>query len=156
MLSVSSFLSSERGSLSINSELGDFARSMNPEKTYHRRGEPGGPTCPVGVLPVTMKGKQGDAEAVELLDAGTEASEVELLRTVASRLGVRWGHDEFGWWAAVRGHDFPKWAVWRQDDSGVRFLIEANLTEDQARTMVADFELKGHKQTYWCGNETIA
>ena len=25
----------------------------------------------------------------------------ELLRTVAHLLGVRWGQDEFGWWAAV-------------------------------------------------------
>jgi len=36
-----------------------------------------------------------------LLDAGTEATELELLRTVASGLGVRWGHDDLGWWAAV-------------------------------------------------------
>ena len=37
----------------------------------------------------------------DLLDAGTDATEVELLRTIAEGLGVRWGHDDLGWWAAV-------------------------------------------------------
>ena len=92
----------------------------------------------------------------QLLDAGPEPSEVELLRTVASRLGVQWGHDDFGWWAVVGGKVFPGWAVWRQDDSGVRVLLAGNLTEDEAEAMVTDFESKGHKQTYWCTDETIA
>lgn len=48
------------------------------------------------------------------------------------------------------------WAVWRQDDSGSRFMIEANLTEAQARSAVAEFEARGHKQTYWCRDETIS
>ncbi|HEY1171359.1 MAG TPA: hypothetical protein VGH19_08335 [Verrucomicrobiae bacterium] len=126
---------------------------MNPAKTYHRKGEPGGPSCPVGILPITIKNSHGELVTAELLDAGPEASEMELLRTIASRMGVRWGHDEFGWWAVVCGHDFPSWAVWRQDDSGVKYLIEANLTEDRARALVADFESKGHKQVYWYSNE---
>lgn len=129
-------------------------RWMSAEQKYYRRGEPGGPSCPVGVLQVTLRGKQGDPEAAELLDAGPKGSEVELLRTVASRLGIQWGHDEFGWWAVVPGQSFPKWAVWRQDDSGIRFLIEANLLEEQAREMVVEFERRGHKQTYWCTDET--
>jgi hypothetical protein len=54
------------------------------------------------------------------------------------------------------GANFPSWAVWRQDDSGNKFLMEANLTEEQARSLVADFESKGHKQTYWCSNERMA
>jgi len=58
--------------------------------------------------------------------------------------------------SAVKGCSFPSWAVWRQDDSGNRFLIEANLTEEQARALVADFDSKGHKQTYWCENERNA
>ena len=73
-------------------------------KTYgphHRLGEPGGPGCQVTVLSVTMKGPDGVAVPAELLDAGTEATEVELLRTIAGRFGVRWGHDDLGWWAAV-------------------------------------------------------
>jgi hypothetical protein len=124
---------------------------MNTEKTYHRRGEPGGRCCPVGVLPITVGGT-----TAELLDAGPAATETELLRTVASRLGVQWGHDDFGWWAVVRGGDFPGWAVWRQDESGGKCLDAANLIEHQARSMVADFEAKGHKQTYWCNNEKVA
>ena len=51
--------------------------------------------------------------------------------------------------------NFPSWSVWRQDDSGSKFLIEAKLTEEQARKMVAEFEARGHKQTYWCRNEVI-
>jgi len=68
---------------------------------FHRLGQPGGPGCAVGVLPVTAKGIDGRPHQAELLDAGANATEVELLRTVAARLGVRWGHDQFGWWAAV-------------------------------------------------------
>ena len=68
---------------------------------YHRLGQPGGPGCAVGVLPVTGKGPDGRPYQAELLDAGAAATELELLRTVASRLGVRWGHDDHGWWAAV-------------------------------------------------------
>ena len=48
----------------------------------------------------------------------------------------------------------PTWSVWRQDDSGTQFLIEANLTEATAKAMAAEFEARGHKQTYWCRNET--
>lgn len=68
---------------------------------YHRRGEPGGPGCAVGVLAITLRGADGQSVDGELLDAGKSASEIELLRTVANRLGVQWGHDDFGWWAAV-------------------------------------------------------
>jgi hypothetical protein len=50
---------------------------------------------------------------------------------------------------------FPSWAVWRQDDSGSKFLVEANLIEQQASSMASDFEARGHKQTYWCSDETI-
>ena len=42
------------------------------------------------------------------------------------------------------------WSVWRQDDSGTRSVVATNLSEDQAKSMVSDFESKGHKQTYWC------
>ena len=50
----------------------------------------------------------------------------------------------------------PTWTVWRQDDSGNRFVISANLTADQAQAMVADFEARGHKQGYWCTKEAAA
>ena len=68
---------------------------------YHRTGEPGGPGCRVGSLAITLKGAQGEPVAAYLLDAGSKASELELLRTVAQGLGVRWGCDGLGWWATV-------------------------------------------------------
>ena len=68
---------------------------------YHRLGEPGGPGCQVTALAITLKGADGSPSPAHLLDAGTLASEVELLRTVAAGLGIRWGHDDLGWWAVV-------------------------------------------------------
>jgi hypothetical protein len=71
------------------------------EKKYHRLGEPGGPGCNVTALRITMNASSGQPTSGHLLDAGKEASELELLRTVATGLGVRWGKDDLGWWAAV-------------------------------------------------------
>ena len=68
---------------------------------YHRRGEPGGPGAEVVALSVEAPGPGGTPVPADLLDAQGEATEVELLRTICHTLGVRWGHDEFGWWAAV-------------------------------------------------------
>jgi hypothetical protein len=68
---------------------------------YHRLGQPGGPGCPVAAIAITVKGADGSPTSARLLDAGTSASELELLRTVAADLGIRWGHDDFGWWAVV-------------------------------------------------------
>ena len=67
---------------------------------YHRKGNPGGPGCEVAILPVVLKGRNGDPMRANLFDAGG-ASEAELLRTVAYSLNIKWGHDELGWWAAV-------------------------------------------------------
>ena len=69
---------------------------------YHRLGGPGGPGCPVGALPVMFRGADGSTISAQLLDAGKQATELELLRTVAHGLGVQWGHDEIGWWAVVK------------------------------------------------------
>lgn len=68
---------------------------------YHRLGGPGGKGCPVATLRVRAPGTDGSPINMDFLDAGREASEVELLRTVAFGLGVQWGKDELGWWAAV-------------------------------------------------------
>jgi hypothetical protein len=87
-----------------------------------------------------------------LLDAGAEASEIELLRTIASRLGVKWGCDALGWWAVVKEIEVPTWAVWRQDDHGNSFLVEANLTKSHAENLQAELEERGHKQTYWAAD----
>lgn len=122
---------------------------------YHRLGEPGGQGCPVAVLPVFTKGPGGTSAPADLLDGGKDATEVQVLRTVAQALGVRWGSDDLGWWAVVQGHSFPSWAVWRQDDSGQTYLVTANLTADAAQAMVAEFEARGHKQTYWCDDQRL-
>lgn len=68
---------------------------------YHRLGGPGGPGCPVGQLPITVAAPDGSPMSAFLLDAGPNATELELLRTVAEGLGIRWGHDDMGWWAVV-------------------------------------------------------
>ena len=129
-------------------------------KKYHRLGKPGGTGCRVAILPVEIKDLDGQTVPAELLDAGSgntghETSEVELLRTVAKGLGVIWGHDEFGWWAVVKGREFPSWAVWRQDDSGTQSIIAYNLPKEQAEALVKQLEGTGHKQTYWCNDEKI-
>ena len=68
---------------------------------YHRTGEPGGSGCQVATLPITVMGPDGLPVAAYLLDAGAEASELELLRTVAQGMGIKWGRDDLGWWAVV-------------------------------------------------------
>jgi hypothetical protein len=68
---------------------------------FHRVGSPGGPGCPVGELPIQFRRPDGSFGSAVLLDAGPNATELELLRTVAEGLGVRWGHDDLGWWAVV-------------------------------------------------------
>jgi hypothetical protein len=72
-----------------------------PYGPFHRVGSPGGPGCPVGELPIRVRRPDGSLGSAVLLDAGLEANELELLRTVAEGLGVRWGRDDLGWWAVV-------------------------------------------------------
>lgn len=84
--------------------FGFFERTQlmsESEKTFRRSGQPGGPGCSVTAMPVKGKDAEGNLYAAELWDAGKEATELELLRTVIHHLGVRWGHDDLGWWAAV-------------------------------------------------------
>ena len=54
----------------------------------HRLGEPGGSGCEVAGLEITIRNGTGEAVTGELLDAGTEASELELLRSVGHSLGA--------------------------------------------------------------------
>lgn len=42
------------------------------------------------------------------------------------------------------------WAVYRLDFAGNEFLVEKNLSEEQARQLVAKFESYKHHQYYWC------
>jgi hypothetical protein len=71
------------------------------EWSYHRLGSPGGPPVPVAALEVMGRGPDGEPSPAHLLDAGTDVSELELLRTVCHGLGINWGRDEFGHWAVV-------------------------------------------------------
>jgi UDP-N-acetyl-2-amino-2-deoxyglucuronate dehydrogenase len=41
------------------------------------------------------------------------------------------------------------WAVWRTDDTGNTFLVRAGLTHEAAQQLAAEFEARGHKQTYF-------
>lgn len=45
--------------------------------------------------------------------------------------------------------DDRSWTVWRQGDDGNPFLVKENLTEEEADKLVAEFESRKHKQTYW-------
>lgn len=40
-------------------------------------------------------------------------------------------------------------SVWRLDDNGNEFLVRDGLTEDEALSLVREFEARGHKQAYW-------
>jgi UDP-N-acetyl-2-amino-2-deoxyglucuronate dehydrogenase len=53
-------------------------------------------------------------------------------------------------------HDSPSaqapqqsWNVCRQDDNGNRFVVRRGLTREEALRLVAEYEARGHKQTYW-------
>jgi 8-oxo-dGTP pyrophosphatase MutT (NUDIX family) len=41
------------------------------------------------------------------------------------------------------------WTVFRVDDNGNQFAVRGGLTRPEADRLVADFEARGHKQTYW-------
>ena len=45
------------------------------------------------------------------------------------------------------------WSGWRQDDNGNEFRIEAGLSEFDARSIVEEFERRGHKQICWVRKE---
>lgn len=82
---------------------------------YHRTGEPCGPGCPVGSLPISLKAPDRSLVPSHLLDAGASASELDLLRTFAEGLGVRWGHDDLSWRATVSRQAAPEGA----SDNGI-------------------------------------
>ncbi|MDT3376028.1 hypothetical protein RNI52_01710 [Labrys neptuniae] len=114
------------------------------------------------------KAADGTMTQVSLLDAGLEANEIELLRTVASGLGVIWGHDEIGWWAAVPARPISQFAVqraegenavnsyalFRTDDNGVTFLVAEFRTREEAEQKASELARGGHKQHYFI--ESIA
>jgi hypothetical protein len=74
---------------------------MSDMKSYHRLGEPGGPGCAVTIIKAVGKNPDGTRQPIEFWNPDANATELELLRTVAARFDVNWGHDDLGWWAAV-------------------------------------------------------
>ncbi|MDQ1358409.1 MAG: hypothetical protein QOF20_2972 [Acidimicrobiaceae bacterium] len=76
---------------------------MAEQSTFHRVGEPGGPSATVAAQAIHIPGLNGEPLPAHLLDAGSESTEVELLRAICAGIGVKWGHDEQGWWAVVPG-----------------------------------------------------
>jgi catechol 2,3-dioxygenase-like lactoylglutathione lyase family enzyme len=47
-----------------------------------------------------------------------------------------------------------RWAVWRQDDHGNRFLISGGHARTEAERLCLEFEARGHKQIYWVSPDT--
>jgi hypothetical protein len=41
------------------------------------------------------------------------------------------------------------WAVFRQDDHGHRALVRQTEDRAEAERLLAEYEARGHKQTYW-------
>lgn len=137
--------------------------SVSTTGTYHRLGEPGGPGCGVATLPMKGRSSEGKTISGVLADAGPDSTELEMLRTIAAGLGVRWGHDEFGWWAAVPDHPVSAFAstdvvtsgeamehqLFREDDNGVRFLIDRFPSREEAEERLRYLAHGGHKQHYF-------
>lgn len=46
------------------------------------------------------------------------------------------------------------WRVVRQDDNGNRFVVQDHLSRSAAERLAAEFESRGHKQTYWVEPES--
>lgn len=90
-----------------------------------------------------------------LLDGGAESSELELLRTVAAGMGVKWGCDDFGWWAMVPRLPVSSFAavarygLFREDDNGARFLIGEFDSPEAAGQRADELARGGHKQHYF-------
>ncbi len=41
------------------------------------------------------------------------------------------------------------WAVHRIDDNGNVFVVKRQLAREEAEQLLAEYEARGHKQTYW-------
>ena len=49
--------------------------------------------------------------------------------------------------------DCGTWAVYRIDDNANVFLVRGGLTRAEAERLAAEFQARGHKQTYWTERE---
>ncbi|WP_280290012.1 hypothetical protein [Pseudomonas sp. BN417] len=41
------------------------------------------------------------------------------------------------------------WCVKRLDDNGNEFVLRAGLTREEAERLAAEYQARGHKQSYW-------
>ncbi|MCY1280502.1 hypothetical protein D9M68_351780 [compost metagenome] len=41
------------------------------------------------------------------------------------------------------------WCVKRLDDNGNEFVLRAELTREEAERLAAEYQARGHKQSYW-------
>lgn len=41
------------------------------------------------------------------------------------------------------------WCVKRLDDNGNEFVLRAGLTREEAERLAAEYQERGHKQSYW-------
>jgi hypothetical protein len=51
--------------------------------------------------------------------------------------------------ASVHDDASTEWIVWRQDDNGNRYEVARLASRDEADRLAAEYESRGHKQTYW-------
>ncbi|MFG5863402.1 hypothetical protein [Metapseudomonas sp. CR1201] len=42
-----------------------------------------------------------------------------------------------------------EWCVKRLDDNGNVFVLRDRLTRDEAERLMAEYQARGHKQSYW-------
>lgn len=136
---------------------------MSTHGPFYRTGTAGGAGCPVTTIPIEGKDEKGTPLSGSLLSCNLEATELELLRTVAAGLGVHWGHDEFGWWAAVPSAPTStfvvpydpvpalvrRYALFREDDNGARFHIGTFESQAETEDRIAELAQGGHKQYYF-------
>lgn len=47
----------------------------------------------------------------------------------------------------------PLFSVHRMDDNGNEFVVRRHVSREEADRLVAEFEARGHKQTYWAREE---
>ncbi len=47
-----------------------------------------------------------------------------------------------------------RWTLWRQDDNGSSAIIEASLSQQDAKARQKELEDRGHKQLYWIEPDT--
>lgn len=52
-------------------------------------------------------------------------------------------------WVDAAAATESSWALWRQDDNGVRVRIETFATREAAAARQTEFEARHHKQIYW-------